>query len=58
MLKKGASVLEHSAMGWTALHEAALWGKIRIIKTLLEANDADIDEKCTDGDTPLHFAVW
>ena len=58
LLKRGASVTEHSAMGWTALHEAALWGKVKVMETLLKAKDADIDERCTDGDTPLHFAVW
>jgi len=42
--------------GWTALHEAAMEGRVRTVKHLVEKHKVDIHQRNGDGETALDFA--
>lgn len=42
--------------GWSAMHYAARWGKVRILEALLQAG-VDINIKTLSKETPLHKAA-
>jgi len=44
-----------SSYGRTALHEAALHGRVEVVELLLE-NGADVNAKNHRGETPLFYA--
>lgn len=56
MLEGGAEVNAKNGAGNTALHEATLYGRYKIVRILLEAG-ADPDIKDDAGNTPLHKAA-
>ena len=46
-------------IGWTALHSAAYYGRVRTVKHLVEKHNVDIHKMGTedgDGETALHKA--
>jgi len=55
LLDNGVDINIKSSYGRTALHEAALHGKVEIVKLLLE-NGADVNAKNNRGETPLFYA--
>jgi ankyrin repeat protein len=42
--------------GYSALHEATIWGKLDFVKWLLDSNLIDPNVTDNDGNTPLHLA--
>ena len=52
----GADVNAKSNRGWTALHEAALYGHVDVAKFLI-AKGADVGAKDEAGRTALHWAA-
>jgi ankyrin repeat protein len=42
--------------GWTALHEAAEYGRVRTVKHLVEKHNVDIHKRNRDGKTALDLA--
>ena len=57
--KKGANInaalTKPSAMGWTALHYAAINGDVELVKYLIKYG-ADINKATGEGSTPLYLA--
>jgi len=43
--------------GNTALHYAALWGHLEIVKRLVEERNMDVYTKDNQGNTALHYAA-
>ena len=42
--------------GWTALHRAAEYGRVRTVKHLVEKHNVDIHKRNRDGKTALNMA--
>ena len=55
LIKAGANVNAKSQMGWTALHNAAENGSVKMIKMLIKAG-AYIEVKNKEGLTPQQIA--
>ena len=56
LLAGGAEVNAADATGWTPLHLAARWGRVRAARVLLAAG-ADVNAKTAIGHTPLDWAA-
>jgi ankyrin repeat protein len=46
----------NGADGWTALHFAAEYGRVRTVKHLVEKHNVDIHQRSRDGETALDKA--
>jgi ankyrin repeat protein len=58
LIKAGAELESTTAQGRTPLHVAAVEGRVRIVKYLLEKSTAGIDHRDDDGATALHSAAF
>ena len=56
LLAAGANIDQRDAQGAVALHWAARFGHVNVVRTLLEA-EANIDQRDAQGETPLHWAA-
>ncbi len=52
----GADLTKHRKYGASLLHDAARWGRLEVLQTLLE-RDVNVDSKNEFDETPLHFAA-
>lgn len=57
LIEAGLDVNSHDRLGYTALHEAACFGRVAVLKRLIQCG-ADIDARIADGgDTVLHEVI-
>ena len=56
LLEKGANVHDKDGQGRTAVHKAALYGNLRLLKFLVEVAGANVNKKDDEGRTPLFEA--
>ena len=54
--KKANPNLISESDGLTPLHIAAIWGREKLVKQLLE-NGGDLDVKCCENQTPITYAI-
>ncbi len=47
-------MLQRDELGYTALHHAAIAGKVEVVSLLLESGE-QVDSKGQDGATPLRY---
>lgn len=57
LLGKGVDPNTIDAMGNTALHVACKNGKAGVVEVLVKRKDLDINVKCKEGNTALHYAA-
>ena len=53
----GAAVNATNRYGSTALHRAAFWGRLSVVRYLVEEHGLDVDARDVRGDTPRDLAA-
>lgn len=56
LVQRGANVLSLNCQGYCAMHHAAAWGKVGVLKVLVEAQ-ADLQQRNTHGERPRETAL-
>lgn len=56
LIQRGANVMDVNCQGYCAMHHAAAWGRLGVLKVLVEAQ-ADLQQKNIHGERPRETAL-
>merc|ERR1719240_1248385 len=57
MICEGFTPTSADENGYTPIHAAASWGRIELLRALLQRDPAGANVRDSDGDTPLHHVA-